>query len=75
MQVAHPKTKSELLEAFGSRQRVRVNVTEEGAVLPTSVIGVVRSLRHDDESGHRFGAVIVNSDTRELWDGSLGVFE
>ncbi len=75
MQVAHPKSKSELLEAFGSRRPVRLFITDSSAVIPESVLGVIRSLMHEDESGCRFAAIIVNEQTREVWDGSLGVFK
>ncbi len=75
MQAVIPKTKAELLEAFGSRKKVRVFITETSCVVPTSVVGIIRSLRHEDTSGQGFGGMVVNEDTREVWDGCLGVFK
>jgi len=60
MQVAHPKTKTELLEAFGRRCPVRLLISEPEHPLATSVFGIIRSLRYEDASGCRFGAVIIN---------------
>lgn len=75
MHVAHPKNKAELLEAFGCRRLVRVLISTPEKPLASSVIGVIRSLRYEEESEARFGAVIVEVQTREIWDGSLGVFQ
>ncbi len=75
MQVEHPKIKADLLEAFGSRRKIRLLISQSDNPLATSVVGVIRSLRYEDESGAKFGAVIVEDKTHRLWDGSLGVFE